>query len=111
MGNRYSGRKRATNDVYQDDELFEKRGVRSIEQYTTPKFRNPTKEELNRIDYEIHFWVTGNRFFKLAQKYYNDHRYWYIIARFNNIPNEGQLKEGQKIKIPTNLHIAVEVLG
>lgn len=109
--NRYSRRTKAVNDVYQDDELFEKRGVQSIEQHITPKFKNPTQEELNRIDYELHYWSTGERFFKLAQKYYNDHRYWYIIARFNNKPSEAQVEEGEQIKIPTNLHIAVEVLG
>ena len=109
--NRYSRRKKAINDVYQDDELFEKRGVQSIEQHTTAKFKDPTQEELSRIDYELHSWSTGERFFKLAQKYYNDHRYWYIIARFNNKPSEAQVEEGEQIKIPTNLHIAVEVLG
>ena len=109
--NRYSRRKKAINDVYQDDKLFENRGVQSIEQHTTPKFKNPTQEELDRIDFEMHFWTTGDRFFKLAQKYYNDHRYWYIIARFNEKPSEAQVEEGEQLKIPTNLHIAVEVLG
>ena len=109
--NRYSRRTKAINDVYQDDELFENRGVQSIEQHITPKFKNPTQEELNRIDFEFHYWTTGERFFKLAQRYYNDHRYWYIIARFNNKPSEAQVEEGEQIKIPTNLHIAVEVLG
>ena len=109
--NRYSRRTKAINDVYQDDELFENRGVQSIEQHVTPKFKNPTQEELNRIDFEFHYWTTGERFFKLAQRYYNDHRYWYIIARFNNKASEAQVEEGEQIKIPTNLHIAVEVLG
>ncbi len=109
--NRYSRRTRAINDVYEDEELFEKRGVKQIEQHTTPKSKNPTQEELNRIDYELHFWTVGERFFKLAQKYYNDHRYWYIIARFNNKPSEAQVEAGEQIKIPLNLHIAVEVLG
>jgi len=108
---RYSTRKIAINDVYQDDELFENRGVKSIEQHTTPTFKNPSDQDLSRIDYELHYWVTGERFFKLAQKYYNDHRYWYIIARFNNKPTEAQVEEGEQIKIPTNLAIAVEVLG
>jgi hypothetical protein len=108
---RYKGRRVAINDVYQDDELFENRGVQTIEQFTTPKLKNPTQEELDRIDYKFHYWVTGERFFKLAQKYYKDHRYWYIIARFNEKANEAQMEEGEQIKIPLNLHIAVEVLG
>ena len=108
---RYSNRKRALNDVYQDDELFENRGVKSIEQHVTPRFSDPTQEQLDDIPYEIHYWVPGQRFFKLAQKYYGDHRYWYIIARFNNKPTEAQIEEGEKIKIPTNLQVAVEVFG
>tara|TARA_Y100001938_G_scaffold150817_1_gene243602 strand:+ start:2842 stop:3174 length:333 start_codon:yes stop_codon:yes gene_type:complete len=101
----------AKNDVYEDDDLFENRGVRSISQYVTPKFPNPTQDIINEIPYEIHFWVPGQRFFKLAQKYYGDHRYWYIIARFNNKPTEAQIEEGEEIRIPTDLQLAVEVLG
>lgn len=108
---RYSKRRRALNDVYQDDELFENRGVKSIEQHTTPRLSDPTQEQLDEIPYEIHYWVPGQRFFKLAQQYYGDHRYWYIIARFNNKPTEAQITEGEKIKIPTNLQVAVEVFG
>jgi hypothetical protein len=109
--NRYSTRTRAINDVYQDDELFENRGVKKIEQYTTPTFKNPTQADLDRVEYTFHYWSNGQRFFKLAQKYYNDHRYWYIIARFNNKANESQMEEGEQIKIPTNLQVAMEVLG
>jgi hypothetical protein len=108
---RYRNRRRAINDVYEDDEIFENRGVKSVEQYTTPKLPNPTQKQINDIPYEIHYWVTGQRLFKLAQKYYGDHRYWYIIARFNNKATEAQIAEGEQIKIPTNLQLAVEVFG
>ena len=108
---RYRNRRTAINDVYQDDELFENRGVKSIEQHVTPKLSNPTQEQLDEITYDIHYWVPGQRLFKLAQKYYGDHRYWYIIARFNNKPTEAQIEEGEQIKIPTNLQMAVEVFG
>ena len=108
---RYRNRKKATNDVYQDDELFENRGVTIVEQYTTPKFKAPTQKQLNKIVFVEHYYVSGERFFKLAQKFYGDQQYWYIIARFNNKPTEAQVADGEILKIPTNLQQALEVLG
>ena len=49
--------------------------------------------------------------FKLSQQYYGDQQYWYIIARFNNKPTEANIKDGEVLKIPTNLQQAIEVLG
>jgi hypothetical protein len=108
---RYSKRKIATNDVYQDEDLFEKRNVKVIEQYTSPKFSNPSEEELRKIPHIEHYYVAGQRMFKLSQKYYGDQKYWYIIARFNNKPTEAQIEDGEILKIPTNLQQALEVLG
>lgn len=108
---RYRKRRKATNDVYQDEDLFESRGVKIVTQYMTPVFENPSEEKLASISYQEHYYVVGERFFKLAQKFYGDQQYWYIIARFNNKPTEAQLKDGDILKIPTNLQQAIEVLG
>jgi len=108
---RYRKRTIATNDTLRDDDIFEKRGVEIVEQYTTPKLSNPSQKELNSISYTEHYYVAGQRMFKLAQQYYGDQQYWYIIARFNNKPTEAQIEDGEILKIPTNLQQALEVLG
>ena len=108
---RYRKRKIATNDTLRNDEIFEKRGVEIIEQYTTPKFKNPSQKILDSITYTEHYYVAGQRMFKLSQQQYGDHQYWYIIARFNNKPTEAHIRDGEVLKIPTNLQQAIEVLG
>lgn len=107
---RYRKRRVALNTSFKNEELFESRGVQQVKQYVTPEFKNPTEKSLDSLEYVSYIWKAGDRYFKLAQKYYNDHRYWYIIALFNKIPTEAQLNEGDEIKIPTNLAIAIEVL-
>jgi len=108
---RYRKRTIATNDTLRDDDIFEKRGVEIVEQYTTPKLNNPSQKELNSISYTEHYYVAGQRMFKLSQQYYGDQQYWYIIARFNNKPTEAHIEDGEILKIPTNLQQALEVLG
>ena len=107
---RYRKRRVAINTSFRNEELFENRGVQQVKQYVTPEFKNPTNKSLDSLEYVSYFWKAGDRYFKLAQKYYNDHRYWYIIALFNKKPTEAQITEGDEIKIPTNLAIAIEVL-
>jgi nucleoid-associated protein YgaU len=108
---RYKKRKIARNEIYKNDDIFINRGVEAVNQYTTPKFKNPTDEELLKIPYVSHYWVTGDRYFKLAQKYYNDSKLWYIIALFNKKPTEAQVELGDEIRIPTDIILAVEILG
>ena len=57
-----------------------------------------------------HYWVVGDRYFKLAQRYYNDHKLWYIIALYNRKPTESQIEPGEEIKIPTDVVLAMELL-
>ena len=107
---RYKKTRIAVNDSFKDDKLFQKRNLQSVQQYVTPKFRNPTDDEIDSLEFYTHIWVNGDRFFKLAQKFYSDHRYWYIISLFNRIPSEGQVNIGDEIKIPVDLARAIEVL-
>ncbi len=108
---RYDKRKIAFNDFYKEEEIFDKRGVEKIDQFTTPKFKNPTQEELDRIEFFFYTFKQGDRFFKLARKFFNDPSLWYLIAILNKRPTEAHIKPGEKIKIPTNVIQAIEVLG
>ena len=102
---RYNRRSKIINDTeeYESDEIFENRGVKKITQYNTPKFRRLTREQYNSIRYQKHYWTSGDRFWKLASRYYGDVTKWWIIASFNFTPTEAELEEGQEIRIPLEL--------
>lgn len=111
MPSRYKRRKIATNSEQMYDKVFKKKGVKSIVQYPTPVFKKPTQEKLDTIRFQSYIWSAGDRYWTLADKFYGDRNYWYIIARFNNKPTEAHISEGEEIKIPLNLGQAIEVLG
>ena len=102
-------RRRGTgiNNEEQYADIFEARGVRSIEQLRTPKF----SELPQNIDTVVHVWKQGDTFWKLSNRYFGIPKYWYLIAKFNAKPTEAHISEGEEIKIPLNLGQAIEVLG
>ena len=58
----------------------------------------------------IHTFGSGDSFWKLANQYYGDPKYWYIIARFNNAPTEASISIGDQIRIPISLSLALQVV-
>jgi len=58
-----------------------------------------------------HIWKYGDRYYQLAQVYYNSPTYWWIIAWFNNKPTEAHLKPGEVLRIPLELSEALSMLG
>jgi len=47
----------------------------------------------------------------MANQYYGDVRFWWIIAWYNGAPTEANLKVGDAIEIPLNIEDALRVLG
>ena len=104
MINRFSFNRRIIKNnskIYSD--YFEERGIRSLDQYSSPIIKYPTDEELNLIPFLEHTWVTGDRLYKLSQKYYGNTKDWWIILNFNKIGSEVSIKQGDIIKIPQNI--------
>lgn len=97
------------NEMY--EKTFEDRGVKEVEQFATPSFKNPSQEDIDRIPTTEHIWSNGDRFWFLASKFMGDQRLWWVIAKLNNKPTEAHCTEGDKIKIPTNVAVALEVLA
>jgi len=101
--------------VYNDHELYEKqleeRDVKSIDQYTTPQFMYPSEEQSDLISYLVHPWSSRDKYYVLAQRYYNDPKLWWIIAQYNQAPTEQHLTEGQAIKIPYPLSAVYNYMG
>lgn len=97
-----------TQEMY--DEYFRNRNVKYINQYETPTFSFPEVEQYANIPTITHVWTVGDRFYKLAHKYYGDSKDWWIIAKFNNKPTESHLSVGDLLYIPTNLQQIVRLM-
>lgn len=108
---RLNNRRKAKNKNELYDKLFEDRGVKHVEQFATPRLSNPSQEDIDRIPTIDYYWRLGDKYWLLAAKYLGDQSLWWLIAKLNNKPAEFLLNEGDEIKIPTNVAIALEVLG
>jgi len=86
------------SDLYQ--EMAEERDVAYFRQYETARLRYPTAEEMREIRTINHLWTAGDKYYKLAHKYYGDSTLWWVIAWFNKRPTESHIKRGTTIVIP-----------
>jgi hypothetical protein len=97
-----------------DDELYSevlrKRGVSYIDQYATPILNHPNAQQISSLRRISHVWKMGDRFYKLADKYYGDSRYWWVIAWYNQVPTESHIETGQVLRIPTPLNKILALL-
>ena len=105
---RYSQNFRFTNNprVGTDNEIYQEfiynRNIRKLVQYATPVFPELTVDRRQSILYDSYIWKRGDRFYKLAHKYYGDASLWYIIAWFNQSPTENHVNIGDTIMVPVN---------
>ena len=99
---------RNTEETYK--EVFRNRGVNHIDHYSTPKMYHPNAENLKDIELIGYVWKMGDRYSKLAYKFYGDPKLWWIIAWFNQMPTESHLALGDVIQIPVPLDKALKVL-
>jgi hypothetical protein len=108
---RYSSTKKFRNNLEYYDYLTKKRKLKVANHYATPILRHPTVEERTAILSNTHIWTLGDRYYKLADKYYGDSQYWWVIAWYNSRPVEADLLTGDMIEIPVNLSSALSALG
>jgi nucleoid-associated protein YgaU len=110
MIERYLNRRILLNDKEMYEDVFFERSVKHINQYETPKFEFPNKDNISKISLQQHIWKTGDKYYKLASKYYGDPKDWWVIAKFNNKPTESHLKIGDIILIPTPLQQVLNIM-
>tara|TARA_S200002703_G_scaffold160012_1_gene176045 strand:- start:630 stop:974 length:345 start_codon:yes stop_codon:yes gene_type:complete len=96
-----------TGAIYENDnelyeEFIEDRGLTSIRQYRTPRYPVLTPQFRRQTLTIEHTWKQGDKFYKLAYEYYNDPTLWWIIAWYNQAPNEGILKLGRTVYVPSD---------
>lgn len=92
-------------------EHFKARDVFSIDHYATPKLIFPSDNQSKLISFMTHIWSSRDKYYQLAQRYYNDSKLWWIIAQYNQAPTEQHLVEGQAIKIPFPLSAVYSYIG
>ncbi len=111
MASRYSNSRVIVNNTEYYAPLRESRGDVDVVQYATIKVSNPTSEQRSRTASTQHIWKYGDRFYNLADKYYGDSRYWWVIAWWNSYPTEATVQIGTVLSIPLKLEEALNILG
>ena len=112
MSRRYHKRSILKNDAQLYEDLIKSRGLKSgMMMYTTPELKHPSVEEISEFNLEAHRWRVGDRFYKLANLYYDDQKLWWVIALFNKTPTEGHVKPGDLIYIPLPVDKVLRTLG
>lgn len=106
---RYEDRNEYVVDVSDREELLKQRGVKSLRFYSTPEFEKLTANDYAEIHEIRHVWKIGDRYYKLADKYYGDTQYWWVIAKYNERPTESHISLGEVISIPQPLEVMVEL--
>jgi hypothetical protein len=110
MASRYNNARPFVNREKLYEGVLEKRDVNYIRQYRTGRLRQPTQEERTRLQMISHVWTLGDRLYKLAAKYYNDPKLWWVIAWYNLKPTEAHFKAGEVIYIPLPLNEVLALL-
>lgn len=108
---RYRGTKILRNSSAYYAPLRESRGKGPIHHYGTPVLQNPDAAMRSRLKSVSHIWSYGDRFYKLASKYYGDPAYWWVIAWYNSVPSEAHLHVSNLISIPVDIQEALRALG
>ena len=108
---RYRRTKKFKNNLDYYDFLRKKRDLRVANHYATPILKNPSVSERTRIISNTHIWTLGDRYYKLANQYYGDPSFWWVIAWYNSVPIEADLKYGDLLEIPINIGTVLDILG
>ena len=109
---RYSRYKKLLNrDSFYDFLRKERNDAKSITHYETPILYNPTVADRMQLRTTTYVWSTGDRYYRLADKYYGNPQLWWIIAWYNGRPTEGDVFPGDLLTIPLDAEEVLAMLG
>jgi hypothetical protein len=100
---RYSKIPKVINNNSLYENLMKNRFVKHFNQYSTISYTYPTDDQLSTIDFETYIWKAGDRYWKLADRFYNDPTYWWVIGFINKRPIDSDNQVGDVIYIPTDI--------
>lgn len=103
MSNRYLKEAFAKNESDFYKNYFIDRNVKFINHYPTQTLFYPTQDQINQLDLAEHVWSQHDRFWRLAENYYGNPEYWWVISFFNKKPTEAEVLLGDLIIIPLPL--------
>ncbi len=105
-------RKKFRNNSETYKKILEDRGYPGgVIHYATPTLRHPSATEIAKLTRQQHIWGIGDRYYKLAHRYYGDSKYWWIIAWYNRKPTESHMQIGQTLFIPSPLEDILRYFG
>tara|TARA_R100001163_G_C5060958_1_gene197849 strand:+ start:1490 stop:1828 length:339 start_codon:yes stop_codon:yes gene_type:complete len=109
---RYRNKRTLVNSSEYYKFLRKKRNnAKLIRHFATPIIKHPSVSMRASIVTSPHMWRYGDRFYKLANDFYNDPNYWWVIAWYNGLPTEADINFGDVIEIPVKIEDALRVLG
>ena len=103
--------------VYNVDEDYQKvyqytrSNPKGIKQYPTLNLKYPSAEQILSYTIQDEVWGVGQRLYKIANKYYGDPQYWWLLAFFNKKPTEQHFSIGEVVHIPLPLNQVLSDLG
>lgn len=108
---RYKQTPSVLNDLEEHKEFLEARGKKFIIQHRSIEFKEPIGPEAAAVHQHPHLWKQSDRYWKLADLYYGEARYWWVIAQYNQKPTEAYVSNGDIIIVPQTLQHALRALG
>lgn len=92
----FNGNIKNNSELYQ--EVLKNKNLKQISHLSTRSIRDilSGEEDFRTVN---HVWSANDKLINLSQQYYNNPRYWHIIAASNKIGSEFDLKEGDIITI------------
>ena len=110
MATRYSGNNQKTTTInnYSLKEIIENRGLNNITHYNVNKLKYPTVQQIQSLLIIKHVWKQSDKYWKLAEEYYGDPKYWWVIAWYNKKPIESMIGNGDYVSIQQPLS---DILG
>ena len=100
---RYEPEEVFLNDNTRYRKVFERRGIKRVYHYGTPSIKTLDPSDYTKIKTIPHIWTLGDRYYKLAYKYYQDPTLWWVLGWFNQKPTDAHVSIGDPIYIPIPL--------
>jgi len=110
MGNRYDNKLIFKNEDESYESILEDRGIPYARYYGTTTMISPSPLQRSKLLRVRHIWKVGDKFYKLAIKHYDAAQYWWVIALYNQVPTESDLKVGDIVIIPLPLNEVLRVI-
>ena len=104
----YKNNRKAINKHPLFEDILERRGVESINQYRSMPF---TGLSFDTILVQEYIWKFGDSLHKLSQTFYDTYDFWWVIAFVNKKPTDAHYKFGDTVYIPSNPRKIADEIG